>query len=510
LRKGVGGTLIWTFLAQSVANLQGLVVLPVVTHWAGPVVYGAYILVNITASQFLALISTGISYRYTRNLVSASSFEERRELFEPQFSFQLAAFLIASGCVLLMGPAIQDLFAGGGEAINPWILVGVIATNLLQGEVSSYFRCTFRFLPFNLVGGGTAVVFMTSLLAFTSIHRALSLESLLLVQVASSTAVIAPLGAIMLREMGLPHLRLPITKIMQDARAGLSVTLDMIVDFLLGSGDRYLITLFLSVAEVGRYQPGYQLASVALFLPRLLVTVLSPIVSRLVDTGKRAEAERIVESSLSLFLMIGIPFVVGALMVGPRVILLLTNADVAEASRWVTPLAAAGIIFCGILWILNAVAIGINRPRLILIADVKGAILNMTINLSLLPLVQSIVVPAIATLIGYAVSAVAFMWALRSVWGLKIEWGAVLRFCAAAFVMGGALWLLGFRPAEVASVSTVRLFGGVAMAGLVYFAVLWALGGLGRREWAEIKNLLSSRAPDADGGLSDVEPSTGF
>lgn len=508
MRSRLGSAFILTFAAQLITNLQGLVVLPIVICWAGPGTYGAYILVNISVAEIYALVTSGITYRYSRNLVSASSASERRELFEPQFSFQMFALLIFSAAVLLAGGQIEKLFGAADLHIEPWLLIALVTSNVIQAQVIRYYRCTLRFVPVNAVNAGTALVFMAALQAFAVLHGGLTLDSLLVVQVSCVILVSVPFAALMLQEIGLPRLNLPLGAFARDMRAGLSLTLDMIVDFILGSGDRYLITLYLSVTDVGRYQPAYQLASVVLFLPRLVVAVLSPIVSRMIDAGNRADAEKIIETSLSLFLMMGVPFVVGTLMVGPSLVLVLTNADVAEASRWVSPLVAAGSIFLGILWILDTIVTGLNRLKLIFIADLKGAVVNFGMNVALLPLFKSITVPAVATLIGYAVSATALSLALRPLWRLHIEWVAILRFCVAAAVIGIVLWLLGFRPGEVRPVGIVYLMASIAACAVIYFAALSALGGFGRREWAEIKTLLHSQAP-ATGGLPQIEPSAG-
>lgn len=494
-----------TFTAQLVNNLQGLVVLPIVIRSAGPAVYGAYILVNITVAQFFALLATGVAYRYTRNLVSASSSAERRRLFEPQFNFQLVAFAIVAGCLLLAGPGVEKLFNAGDLHIDPWLLIGLVAANVIQRQVNNYYRYTLRLVPYNIVVGGTPMIFVAMLTGFVVVSGGLSLDSLLAVQILSSITVSLPFAVAMLHEIGLPRVSLPFRTFWHDFRAGLSLTLDMVVDFILGSGDRYLITLYLSVTDVGRYQPAYQLASVVLFLPRLVVTVLSPIVSRLVDAGDRAEAERIVQTSLSLFLMLGIPFVAGTLMIGPSLILLLTNSDVAEASRWVAPFVAAGMVSCGIIWILETVVVGLNRLKLVLIADFAGAAVNLGLNVVLLPLFKSITVPAVATFVGYTVSAAALGLAIRPLWKLRVDWVAIARICVAAVAMGGLLWLLGFRPGVVDPVGVPYVAGSALAGAAAYFAILSAIGGFGRRELSEIKALLASRAP-ATGDVAGAAP----
>lgn len=503
MSRRVGSAFVITLAAQLIGNLQGLALLPIVIRSSGAATYGTYILVNLSVAQIIEVMTTGIAYRYTRKLVSAASFAERRELFEPQFNFQLLVFAAISVFLLVIGPPIDRLLEAAGLYIDPRLLIALVAANLLEQQVLMYYRCTLRMIPFNIVIGGRVLVFLSALGGFTLLNGSLSLDQLFTIRILSGVLVNLPFAIGMLREIGLPRLTLPVRAIARDIRAGLALTFDMIVDFILGSGDRYLITLFLSVTDVGRYQPAYQLASVVLFWPRLVVTVLSPMVLRLIDAGNRVEAERIVDTALSLFLMMGVPFVVGSLMMGPSIILVLTNADVAEAGRWVTPFVAAGVLLFGTFWILNTICIGLNRPRLILIADVKGAVANFALNVALLPLFKSITVPAIATFVGYGVSAGALVLALRPLWRLHLEWGAIMRFVAAASAMGAALWLLGFRPGEVAPVGLIRVTA-VALAGVVvYFGVLNLLGGFGRRQWQEIRGLIGSQAPDT-GSADDI------
>lgn len=509
----VGSVFAYTFAAQIISNLQGLVVLPIVVRWAGPAAYGAYVLVNIAIAQLIPLLTTGISYRYKRNLVSAATNSERRRLFEPQFNFHLLAFVVISGFLLLMGRTVETLFGSDAFHVSPWVLAGLVGANVVQIQVSNYFRYTLRLTPFNAALGGTPIAFVASLAGFVSITGSLSLNQLLAVQTASSFVVSLPLVIVMLRELGLPRIAFPLMTFVREFRAGLSLTLDLFVDFVITSGDRYLISAYLSVLDVGRYQPAYQLASVILFLPRLVVTVLSPVVSRLIDTGNRAEAERIVETSLSILLMVGVPFVAGTLMLGPSLIRILTNADIAEASRWVTPLVAVGTMFCGAIWIFETVVVGLNRPRLFLFADIEGACANLCINLICLPLFKNITVPALAASAGFAVAALGLAFHLRSLWRFKVEWSALLRYCAAAAVMAGLLWLFGFRAGEVKTVGIVYLAASVSGGVIAYFTALSALGGFGRREWNAIRDLIGSRAPDSGGqarsALAVVEPPFG-
>lgn len=491
---GIGRALGLTFVAQLILQLQGLILLPIVIRWMGEASYGAYVLVFISLSQLFELTTNGISYSYSRKLVSAPTAGERRRLFEPQFTVQIIVFAIFSAALLL--GAGKTIEVEGNVVVTTWLLVGLLAENLVSRQVRSYYRNTLRFLPYNLVLGGIPSLFIAMLLIGIAIGRAPSVDTLLALQAAAGIGVSLPFFWQMLREIGVPRFRLPPRMVAADFRAGLPVTIGMIIDFTLSFGDRYLILLFLSVTDVGRYQPAYQLASVVLFLPRIIGIILTPLVARMVDLGHCAEAERLLATAMQLFIMVAVPFVVGAMMVGPSFLGTLTTVEVGVAGRWVLPIVAVAAMFYGLTMLMGSIGVALNRLRMLLRADGLGMVLNLGLNLALLPLLHDITVAAATTLVGYAAAAAYYGYLLRPHWRLQLEWGALLRFAAAASVMGAALWAMGYRPGAVAAISMLPLLGSIVAAVAIYCVVLSGLGGLGRRELAQITDLMRSRVPE--------------
>lgn len=502
---GIGRALGLTFVAQLILQFQGLILLPIVIRWMGEASYGAYVLVFISLSQVFELTTNGISYSYSRKLVSAATASERRSLFEPQFTVQVIVFAIFSAALLLAGGKTIEIERN--VFVITWLLVGVLAANLMWRQVLNFYRNTLRFLPYNLVLGGTPLLFLAMLLTGITIGYAPSVNALLALQTIAGIGMSLPFFWWMIREIGIPRFHLQPRVVAADFRAGLPVTIGMIIDFTLSFGDRYLILLFLSVADVGRYQPAYQLASVVLFLPRIIGMILTPLLARKVDLGHRTESEHLLATAVRLFIMVAVPFAVGMLMVGPSFLGALTTVEVANAGRWVLPVVAIAAMFYGLTMLMGSVGVALNRLRMLLRADALGMALNLGLNLALLPLLHDITVAAATTLIGYVASAAYYRYLLRPHWLLQVEWGALLRFAAAASVMGTALWAMGYRPGVVAAVSVIPLLGSIAAAAAIYCAVLSGLGGLGRREFAEITGIMRSRAPEIGNiSMSDRHP----
>jgi O-antigen/teichoic acid export membrane protein len=489
---GLGRAFGLTFVAQIIIQMQGLIVMPIIVRWAGPATYGAYVILFVTTVLFFELATWTISYPYVRNLVSASSAAERRQLFEPQITFCLAVFALISAGLLIARPLTIEI--GTGTSIFTILLVGILAANLLQRQGLDYFRYTLRFMPYSLILGGPPLVFMALLIAYVSLGRVPSLDTLLIFQCLAGIGVSVPFLIRMLSEIGVPRPRLPPRLLLTNMRASLPITFDGLIRFSLGFSDRYLISIFLSVAAVGVYQPSYQAAAIIFFFAGLLCDVLSPVVSKMIDLQQQADAERLLANAFRLFLMLAVPFVVGMLMVGPPFLGLLTTHEIAISGRWVMPLVAVAVTVNAFTTFVRVVAMALNRLPTMLAARLAGTAVNVALNLLLLPMFADITAAAASILAGYLVTSFYLVIAFRSEWRLPFELGAALRFCGAAAMMGLALWLMGYRPGTAAPESALHLASVIGAAILIYFIALRGLGGLVRRELMLVADIIQNGA----------------
>ena len=486
----IGRNFVITLAGSAMSGLQGIVVLPIMIRLAGEATYGAYTLLISLLGLWIAFIGYGIPYRYQRNLVSAKTLAERRALFEPQFTFQLLMVVLASAVIVLAGRRLESWIFGDMTHFTPAYLAAVLFSNLFCRQAQDYFRYTERFLPLSVSTASATYVFVAILVAVALLSNTLSLDTLLLLQAITYLAISLPLLVVLLRELGLPRLRFPFRTLLEDIHIAWPLSVELIIDYALRFGDRYVILLYLSVADVGRYQPAYALATVVMMLPSHIDIILVPALSRLIDLGERAEAERLLAAFMRLFLMLSVPFAVGALMMGPTILGLLTTTEIGVASRWVSPLMAVASIFLGIMRLASLVAFVMGRTRTILGASLLGAGLNIALNMVLLAIIRDISVPAASALVGYVAAGVYTVLALRPVWHIGFEWGAIARYCLAAAAMGVVLWLLGYPPGTVVPVNPFVLTAVLAAGGISYFAALTAVGGFGRRELNQIGNLL--------------------
>ena len=475
-----------TFASQIITTLQGIVVMPLVIRTAGITVYGASVVwPNALASIFVCTYF-GVGYSYRRKLASADGVAERRTLFEPQYTYQLTFLalicVLASAAALLFGTR----FSEGEISVSIWVPILWLAVHFLFFQTQEYFRNTLRFDYFNLINILSNVLFVASVVAWSFSGHPMTLTTLLLLTAATKAVATLPWTAMLVGEIGVPRLRLPWRTIIADAKVGWPLFLDYFSITLLAFGDRYLITIFLSIADAGRYQPGYQLATLLMFIPRCGDMLLTPILGRLVDSGEQAGAQRLSSDFLHFFLMIAIPFAVGAALAGPSIVALLANNQTAEASRWVTCLVVVGTALYGVSVLYYQGAYVLGRMRLVMIANLIGVSLNIALNTVLLYLFRNLTVAALASLLSYGATTLYVVLALRQDWSFQLDWGRIGKFVLAMLVMAGALLLAGLRPLSVSTLSLWSLVGVIGLGAALYFAVLALIGGLGLQAIARI------------------------
>ncbi len=469
----MGRQLLVGVAVQAAVYLQSLVLFPIVIRHAGASTYGEFVVHLTLLYLMFGLYASGVPYRYRRDLVSARTAGERRGLFGPQFAFQLACVGAVSAAIVIWA-CLSD--AGGSPMSRASPLIAWIIANTFYRLVADYFRYTLRMGIFNFLSGVPPYLFLAFVVSVVFARGALSVDRLIVMQAASfALPALLPLGK-MLREIGVPRPTLRWRAVVADFKLGAPLTLELIIDFLLASSDRLLIAAFLSLAAVGSYQPAYTLGMLVIFLPRVFDAIMLPNLNRLIDRGKIAEAEGLIQVMLNLLLLIALPFAAASFLIAPTLLRVLTNAEIATASRWVTPVVACAAICYGAMLIAGQVAFALRRTRVIAVANASGGAINIVLNLLLLPVFASILLPAVTTLVGYAVGLALTTLSLRRYWRFRIDWPGALRCLVAAAAMTLLLHQLGYRPGVFTAQNPATLAASITAGIVVYFAVLWVSG----------------------------------
>jgi O-antigen/teichoic acid export membrane protein len=258
--------------------------------------------------------------------------------------------------------------------------------------------------------------------------------------------------------------------------AGLSI-------WMLDRSDRLVIGWYLGPKAVGIYSANYALASLLMVFQTPLQITLLPKISALWKSN-RASAVQYISVSNKLFLTFAIPFVIGLPFFAERFLARIGNEELGAGGGLLTFLIAAGVMMWGVSVMLTQIFYGARQTLTIAVVTVAAAILNLILNVLLVP-VWGIKGSAFSTLVSYFLSCAVLFLLSRGTAKLDFYWLHILKCLAAALLMAAALRLMSVWP------DTLPL--AVAAGVLIYFSALWLFRGIAPIEIQLVKSFF--RAP---------------
>lgn len=459
--------------------IQGLILTPIVLKVAGPEVYGAYLLVLSYLGIMFGVSSLGVGATSRRILPGCEAVEDRIRLFFPPFTFHL---LVVSGVAMFSMLAFELGHAFGVLSISgfsSWMIPAYLVFYVLYSQTTDYFRFTHRLGIFNAATIAQPYLFIGIALTIYSLTDALNPGTLILSATIAFSMVAIPQLFLLHKEIGLGFQLPRWEELRAEIRIGFPLILSYFVDVILAGGDRYIIAVMLSVRYVGFYAPAYTIGSLALVLPKVFGVVLLPLLSQRVDAGDVAGARRLIAGATRVFLLVSVPFVVGAWVLGEAVLRIYATDEIAREAWPVIPLVALGMIFYGLVLInTNLLFVRLRTGEMFCIYS-GLAVLNIVLNIVLLKFFAHVAVAAIATLLGYLISYVWLMRRLRDdELAFPIDHVWLARLLVAACVMGGSVF---FVKTIFHLTGVSELAAGMA-TGIAVFTVMVYLLKLARDE----------------------------
>ncbi len=416
--------------------------MPIIIKTIGIKVYGGYSILITSVGFLMAIASFGVGFRRNRFLPSAQDAQERRDLFYPPFYINLACLMLLSLGLIISYPILDRLFFKGDLLFLIWLVVPYYLFNSLYGQTTGYFRYTHRINYFNYSTLAYACLNITMILLLSSLAYKLTLNVLFIIQIFSSILVALPLTIKMIQEIGLRFAIPNIQDLFDDIKLGFPLVLAYFVDFILNSSDKFVITAYISITAVGYYNAAYALGSFIIVIPTISGVVLPPLISKAVDTGNEVEARTMINYTVKGFLLVGIPFVVGSAVMSRPLLMLLTNAEVANKAFFITPIVSLGIIFYGLCVILSNVLLVRMKTAIIFKIHIVSAILNISLNLLIIYFIRNILVAAITTCISYLISFVIMKYVVDNDWFIDYDLKAIMKSIVASLCMGTLLFYI--------------------------------------------------------------------
>jgi len=296
---------------------------------------------------------------------------------------------------------------------------------------------------------------------------------------ASMLLVAAPLIAWAFKEIGYQFTFPSYQQVRQDIALGFPLVLTYVLDFLLSGSDRFLLAYFTSAEAVGQYAPAFTVASIVLMIPKTIGVALPPMLSRLVDSNRRTEAEGMTKTAIRFYLLLGIPFVVGCSLLGGKLLTILATPEVGQNAQYVPGVISAGMLFYGMNLILSSsVAFVALRTKEVVASNIVAATASIVLNVLLIPVFKSIYVPAAVAAVSYLLSYAFLHTRLKGAMDIRLKKSFVVRTILSALLMGVVVVVLN----PILGQNTVGIIVEIVVAALSYSAFAAFTGAVSAEE----------------------------
>lgn len=377
-----------------------------------PAEYGAYSL--IVSAVTLGSIVVGFSlFNYLYINLPGRPAAGRGALFRSTLQFEfLASSAVALAALAFRGPLTAAMgVASYGDAfvLGLVLLVATVASTELQ----HYLLATSNIVNYNYVDFLCQSAWVLPLLAYWAAGYPVSLPVVLSVNLAGMALGLGYGFSRVDRETWSSRLD------WREVRAGVAFSVPMIVPalsfYLLKLGDRFVISYYHGLDEVGFYSFGWTfINTIYSFTSSLIMNVMIPYAVRAHNGGDGAERDRVLTRALK-YSLAAYAAGVGLFIASARPLLgLIARRDYA-ASLDVLPTVAVGCAMLILAYPAHYLLLLRGKTVLIMLIDSAGLALCLGLNFLLVPR-YSYHGAAVATALGFGVVAVVKHAATRS-WG---------------------------------------------------------------------------------------------
>ncbi len=442
----------------------------------GPTGNGEYAFATNLFVYFAAVTNFGLSTLVSREIARRQS--DLLKIFGNALVLRLAVLMAGAPVMVVVALAYRL----GGSISNVTVAVTVlIAFSLIPSSINQAYaavyagfeRTDFR----GAVALGTALFTVgAGVLALLTGAGLVGLGAVAIVAGILTFATLArPLGYKLLGAYKLATRR----ELGEMSRSAIPLMLNELLANVFFQIDILVIQSLQGTEMVGKYNASYKFIAALTVIPVAVTLPLFPALVR--AAANPEELGRWFVRAWRFLAMIGLPIVVIFTVFADGIVrsfwgerFLPEGGEVLRIFIWFLPFAFLNAMFQHVL-------ISIDRLRTIAISFVAATALNLALNLALLP-VFGIVAAAFATVIAEIVLLVLYGMALRGKDLLRRVPGPLLKPAFAAAAMAGVAILIG----------PFGWFAGAVAGGVAYALVMFATGGLNRKDLASAYQAIRS------------------
>ena len=245
--------------------------------------------------------------------------------------------------------------------------------------------------------------------------------------------------------------------------------------------DIALIGLFLTSAAVGAYEIAWRVTLLVTLLASSIGLTIFPQVSEWETENAVDRIEALLPKALTPALILVIPAFFGTVLLADEILTIIFGEGFGGAAVALMILMFQRI-FQSVHVVVGRALEGIDKPNLVARATVTTIVLNIVLNVVLIPQ-YGIVGAAIATASSYTINTALHFYYLSQFLSIRIDY-IEISWCTIASVAMFGMILVTMRVVAIGS--PAELIGLIFVGAVVYFAVLVMYRPLRSKIWGQI------------------------
>ncbi len=451
-------------IAQAVAGFGGIFLL---TRLMSPQDYGRYGLILAAMTFFHSFVFTWLEAALARFYARA----EADNTLNDTLSSAYGALAVLAGASFILGavaliflPIPTDFKALAGYAFAAVMLRAALNLTMVARkaarEVGRYSLIEFFHIS---AGFGLGVI----LVAATDLRAAGPIIGMV---VAAGMALLFDLPRLLKRAKGG---KASLAQIRGFALYGVPISLSLVLEYALSSGDRFLIAGFLGTASVGVYTAGYGLANRTLDVIFVWAGMAAaPLTIAALEHGSMDEARAMARKAFGFMALLTFPAATGLALVAVPLASVMTGPAFREEAASIIPwISLAGLMNGVMTYYLHEAFTLSKRTGMMAVVMAVPALLNIVLNIILLPK-MGLQGAVIATVIAYFVGMVASAIVGLRYFPLPLPWLAAGKTLLACAIMAAGVMLV---PMPQNWAALALLFTKAGLGAAFYAAAALAL-----------------------------------
>lgn len=447
--------------ARAMGIILAVIIVGLSTRYLGDNGFGQYVIILAYLYIFSVLADLGLYSIVVRDISKKGADEKKiaSAAFSIRMSVGVLVFIVASVFIWFL-PYDNAVKRGiPFAAIGFWALSN---TQVLIGIFQKYLRMDLVSLA-ELFGRAVQLI-----LVWLTITYKLGFEGILAALVAGSviTFFLTFIFAKKFVRIGLDFDFSYWRKIIKESYP-LAISAVLVMVYF--KADTMILSFIKPLEDVGIYGVAYKIMENLIFFPAMFTGLMVPQMAK----SFKADAVRffrIIQKSFNFLILLSVLIVAGTLILSPKIVALIAGKGFDDSAMVLNILAfALFFIFQGALF--SNIIIVIGKQKILYKIYLAGAVVNVAVNLALIPL-YSYYAAAFTTLLTEAIVTLAMIWVTYK----EIKYFPSLDRLFKAIISAAIMALFIYK------ISYLNIIFLVVLSPLVYFAILLLVKGITKEE----------------------------